>query len=77
MFETILSLVIGLAALYVVVWIYILLPARMAERRDRSAFGWVVLSLLFSPILACLLLLLLGDNPNAQRGDAAKDRSGT
>jgi hypothetical protein len=67
MFETIFTIIIGLAALYFVLWIYILLPAGMATKRGRSAFGWVVLSLLFSPILACLLLLLLGDNPNAQR----------
>ena len=67
MFETIFTIVIGLAALYIVLWIYILLPAGMATKRGRSAFGWAVLSLLFSPILACLLLLLLGDNPNAQR----------
>ncbi|NPD21431.1 hypothetical protein [Alterinioella nitratireducens] len=68
MLETVFTIIIGLAALYVVLWIYILLPAGMATKRGRSAFGWVVLSLIFSPILACLLLLLLGDNPNAQRG---------
>ena len=67
MFETIFTIIIGLAALYIVLWIYILLPAGMATKRGRSACGWVVVSLLFSPILACLLLLLLGDNPNAQR----------
>lgn len=67
MFETIFTIIIGLAALFFVLWIYILLPAEMATKRGRSAFGWVVLSLFFSPILACLLLLLLGDNPNAQR----------
>jgi hypothetical protein len=54
-------------ALYLVIWFYILLPAEMATRRKRSAFGWVLLSLLFSPVLACLLLWLLGANPN-QRG---------
>ena len=67
MFETIFTIIIGLAALFFVLWIYILLPAGMATKRGRSAFGWVVLRLLFSPILACLLLLLLGNNPNAQR----------
>ena len=59
-----LAIILGLIALYFVVWIYILLPARMAEKRGRSAFGWVLLSLIFSPILACLLLWLLGDDPN-------------
>ena len=62
------GIILGLLALYIVVWIYILLPARMADKRGRSAVGWVLLSLIFSPILACLLLWLLGDEPN--RGGA-------
>ena len=63
-----LGIILALFALYLVVWFYILLPASMAEKRGRSAFGWVILSLIFSPILACLLLWLLGDDPN--RGGA-------
>lgn len=57
-------IVFGLAALALVIWLYIFLPAGMAERRGRSQLGWVILSLLFSPVLACLLLALLGDNPH-------------
>ena len=59
-----LFLAIAGLALYLVIWFYILLPADMATKRGRSAFGWVLLSLLFSPVLACLLLLLLGADPN-------------
>ena len=55
MSEEIFTIIIGLAALFIVLWIYILLPAGMATKRDHSAIGWVILSLLFSPILACLL----------------------
>jgi uncharacterized BrkB/YihY/UPF0761 family membrane protein len=66
MIEGLFFLIFGLVALYFVLWIYILLPARMAEARGRSALGWVLLSILFSPILACLLLWLLGNNPNRQ-----------
>ncbi len=66
MIEGLFVLIFGLAALYFTLWLYILLPARMAEARGRSAFGWVLASILFSPILACLLLWLLGDNPNRQ-----------
>lgn len=62
--DSVVMVVVGLLALYLVVWIYILLPARMAETRGRSALGWVLLSVFFSPLLACLLLWLLGDNPN-------------
>ncbi|MCW3782132.1 hypothetical protein [Defluviimonas salinarum] len=69
MIEALLTLLVGLVAIYVVVWIFILLPANMAVSRGRSAFGWVLVSLFFSPVLACLLLLLLGDNPNRTRKD--------
>lgn len=68
MTESVFTFFALVVVLYVILWIYILLPAGMATKRGRSAFGWVVLSLLFSPVLACLLLLLLGDNPNAPRG---------
>ena len=54
----------GLVVLYFILWLVILLPARMAEARRRSAFGWVLVSLIFSPLLAILLLLLLGNAPD-------------
>ena len=66
MIEGLFVLIFGLAALYFTLCLFFLLPARMAEARGRSAFGWVLVSILFSPILACLLLWLLGDNPNRQ-----------
>ena len=59
--EGILSIFVGLFALFIVLWLYILLPAGMAKRRNRSQFIWVLISLFGSPILACLLLLALGD----------------
>ena len=61
MMEGLLSVIFGLFALFIVVWLYILLPAGMAERRNRSQLIWVLISLFGSPILACLLLLALGD----------------
>jgi hypothetical protein len=62
-----LTFVFIIAGIFFAFWLYILLPANMAAARGRSAFGWVLLSLLFSPILACLLLMLLGSNPNSRR----------
>jgi hypothetical protein len=64
--EGIFFIVFAVFLIWLVVWLYILLPARMAEERGRSQFGWVLLSLLFSPILACLLLFLLGNDPNSR-----------
>ena len=59
--EDFLSLIVFLIAIAFVVWLYILLPAGMAERRNRSRIIWVLISLVGSPILACLLLLALGN----------------
>jgi hypothetical protein len=61
MFDGLSSIIIGLVALLIVAWIYIFLPAGMAARRNRSQFIWVLISLVGSPILACLILLVLGD----------------
>jgi hypothetical protein len=59
--ESLFSVVVGLLALFFALWLYILLPAGMAERRNRSQLIWVLISFVGSPILACLLLLGLGD----------------
>jgi hypothetical protein len=59
--EGMFSFIIVLIAIAFVVWLYILLPAGMAERRNRSQIIWVLISLVGSPILACLLLLALGN----------------
>ena len=61
MIEGLLALLIGLAVLYFSIWIVILLPARMAEARGRSALGWVLISVIFSPLFAIFFLWLLGD----------------
>lgn len=52
-----------LLALLFGLWLYVLLPSGMARRRNRSAFIWVLIGLIGSPILAVLLLLALGNSP--------------
>ncbi|TBX23542.1 hypothetical protein TK43_11985 [Roseovarius sp. JS7-11] len=42
-------------------WFCIVLCARMAKDRNRSPFFWVLVSLVGSPLVAILLLLLLGE----------------
>ncbi len=64
MIEGLLALLFGLAALYFILWLFIFLPARMAEARGRSAVGWVLVSIFFSPFLAVFLLWLLGGLPH-------------
>jgi hypothetical protein len=58
------ALLVGLAALYFTLWLFILLPARMAEARGRSAVVWVLLSFIFSPFFAIFFLWLLSDAGN-------------
>ncbi|MGA0543244.1 hypothetical protein [Neotabrizicola sp. VNH66] len=62
--EGIFALLFGLAALWFTLWLFILLPARMAEARGRSAIAWVLLSLIFSPFFSIFFLWLLGDAGN-------------
>lgn len=62
--EGLVALILGLAVLWFALWLYILLPARMAEARGRSAVVWVLLSLIFSPLFAIFFLWLLGDAGN-------------
>jgi hypothetical protein len=64
--DSLVILIFALVALYLTLWVIILLPARMAEARGRSAFGWVLISIFFSPFLAVILLFLIGD---ARRDD--------
>ncbi len=52
--------IVALLALVFVLWLYIFLPASMATSRGRSALGWVVLTLMFSPIITVIALLVLG-----------------
>jgi hypothetical protein len=57
------AIVALLIGFWLVLWLYVLLPAGMARRRNRSAFIWVLIGLFGSPILAVLLLLALGNSP--------------
>ena len=61
------ALAAALLGLWFVLWLFILLPARMARERNRWALIWVLISLFGSPILAILLLIALGDAPGYGR----------
>lgn len=67
MFEVLLALVVGFLVLWFMLWLFILLPAKMARERNRDALIWVLISLFGSPILAILLLIALGDAPGDGR----------
>ena len=57
--------VAGLAMLYFLLWLAILLPSEMARERRRDPTVWVLISIAGSPPLAILLLIALGKaSPN-------------
>ena len=58
--EGLFALIFFLFFLWFVVWFAILLPARMARKRGRSAVGWVLFGFITSPPAAICLLWLLG-----------------
>lgn len=51
--------IVGLSIMFLL-WIY--LPATLAKNRGRSALGWVLLSWIITPFLACILLLIVGNS---------------
>jgi hypothetical protein len=54
--EPLIFLLIAALAVYV----YVVLPVRMAAARGRSRVGWLLISLLFSPLVAVVGLMVLG-----------------
>lgn len=50
------------ALLWFMVWFVIFLPAGMAKKRNRSAVAWVLVSIILSPLVAILLLVMVGRN---------------
>jgi len=52
-----------IAAVALTIWFYFVVPAQMATNRNRRPGVWVLISLFFSPILAILLLIAMGNQP--------------
>lgn len=58
----------------VVFWLgFTVVVGVLASRKQRSVFGWVLLSLIVSPLIAGLLLLVLPSNASSE-GDSTMAR---
>lgn len=60
-------IILGIAA--VLGFVYILrihIAYRMAKNRHRDPVGWVLLSFFFSPLLAWIILLIVGDDTSSR-----------
>jgi len=64
--ESVLQLLLLMFGFAVIVWLVFVVPDKMAVRRNRKPWIWVLISLLFSPVLAILLLLALGTDTSAE-----------
>lgn len=61
--DSALALISLLLGLGLGLFLFVVLPARMAIRRNRKPVVWVLISLVGSPLLAILLLIALGPQP--------------
>ena len=57
-----LGILLVAAILFFAYWIYIGITRRMAKNRHRDPLGWILLSLLVSPVLTWIILLIAGDS---------------
>ena len=57
-----LGILLVAAGLFFAYCIYIGITRRMAKRRHRDPLGWILLSLLVSPLLTWIILLIAGDS---------------
>lgn len=72
MIMTIMRRLVVIAGLLFVLWLFILLPAGMASDRNRSPVAWVLLGLIFFPLLPVILLLMAGRRSD-RRADKSRD----
>jgi uncharacterized membrane protein YozB (DUF420 family) len=59
---SILTMLIMLAIIIFFLWFfYIRLPRKMARKRGRDPFGWMIIFWIISPLWGAILLLVAGD----------------
>lgn len=68
----IIALIVGLI---ITIYLWIVIPARMARERGRSEVGWVLLTWCLSPIWTIILLAILGDTKKKIKEDIINELS--
>ena len=59
--------IISPLALGFFLWLWVIVPAKMAKKRNREPAIWVILSVIASPLVAIIALLAVGDTDNLKR----------
>lgn len=62
----IICLIVGFV---ITIYLWCVIPARMARKRGRSAIGWVILAWCISPFWVYILLAILGDTKEKIKQD--------
>lgn len=60
------GLIVGLV---ITIYLWCIIPARMARKRGRSEVGWVILAWCISPFWVYILLAILGDTKEKIKQD--------
>ena len=71
MIEELVDIIAMVIALILILWLYIFLPIK--RKRGRSAFGWVVLFGIISPLWGIIVLHVLGDSKQKIRKDIIEE----
>lgn len=58
-----------IAGLVITIYLWCVIPARMARKRGRSEVGWVILAWCISPFWVYILLAILGDTKEKIKQD--------
>lgn len=58
---------IGPLAVLFFLWLWVIVPAKMAKKRHREPAIWVILSVIASPLVAIVALLAVGDGDSINR----------
>lgn len=70
---SILSIICGILVFSLMIWLYFILPRKMARKRGRSATGWMLIFWIISPIWGAILLNILGDSSEKIKQDVIEE----
>lgn len=60
--ESVLSVILCIAAIAFYFWLLVFLPRNMAKKRGRNPVGWTILFWILTPFWGSIILLVLGDS---------------
>lgn len=72
--EDILIPILAISFAFLIIYLlFIYLPMKMARKRGRSAFGWILIFWILNPLCGAILLLVLGDSQQKVKEDIIKE----